>query len=142
MSDSDKSIDRIAQDFADTFATTWNSKDGIAYGEAYWPDAELVDPTGTIWNGREAIADMHVNLWLGPAQDTMVAASVRRVRLLGPTLAVIDLDVRVTGFSPPPPGASADANGAVQTRLKHVIEKRGAVWGIVASQNTFVVPAR
>lgn len=131
-------IHQVAQHFADTFATTWNDNDGASYGKAYWPDAELVDPTGTIWEGREAIADMHVALWDGPARDTRVTASVRSVRPLSPTLAVIDLDVAVTGFSPPPPGAMADADGAVHTRLKHVIERRDGSWKITASQNTFV----
>ena len=131
-------IRAIAQTFADTFATTWNSKDGQAYGEAYWPDAELVDPTGTVWNGREAISDMHVALWNGPAHETTVTPSVRTDRSLGTSIAVVDLDVQVTGFSPPPPGAIADPGGAVHTRLKHVIEKRGEIWKIVASQNTFV----
>ena len=130
--------DAIAQHFADTFATTWNDRDGAAYGEAYWPDAELVDPTGAIWQDREAIAGMHVALWDGPARNTKVTASVRNVKPLSATLAVIDLDVAVTGFSPPPPGAMTDANGAVRTRLKHVIERRGEDWKILASQNTFV----
>ena len=133
--------DRIAEQFAHTFAATWNGKDGPGYGEAYWPDAELVDPTGTIWQGRDAITDMHVALWNGPAQDTTVTASVRSVRPLSPTLSVVDLDVVVTGFSPPPPGAMTDANGAVRTRLKHVIEQRGKEWKIIASQNTFVAAA-
>ena len=130
--------DPIARHFAETFATAWNGKDGPAYGDAYWPDAELVDPTGTIWQGREAIAEMHVALWDGPARDTNVTASVRSVRRLSETLSVIDLDVVVTGFSPAPPGAMSDASGEVQTRLKHVIERRGDDWKIVASQNTFV----
>lgn len=133
-----QSLDEVAQTFANTFATTWNEKDGLAYGEAYWPDAELVDPTGTIWQGREAIADMHVALWSGPARGTTVSAFVRSIRSLSPTLAVVDLNVAVTGFSPAPPGAVADANGEVRTRLKHVIEQRGDEWKIVASQNTFV----
>ena len=133
-----QSLEELAQAFADTFATTWNGKDGTAYGEAYWPDAELVDPTGTVWQGREAIAGMHVALWSGPARGTTVNASVRSVRSLSPALAVVDLNVAVTGFSPAPPGAVADAKGEVQTRLKHVIEQRGADWKIVASQNTFV----
>ena len=84
---------------------------------------------------------MHVALWDGPARDTNVTASVRSVRRLSETLSVIDLDAVVTGFSPAPPGAMNDASGAVRTRLKHVIERRGDDWKIVASQNTFVAAA-
>ena len=130
--------DQLAAWFAETFATTWNDRDGPAYGDAYWPEAELVDPTGSIWVGREAIAGMHVDLWNGPARETRVTASVRRTRALSESLAVVDLDVEVTGFSPAPPGALSDPDGIVRTRLKHVIEMRQSEWKIIASQNTFV----
>lgn len=124
-----------ANELAQTFVSTWNRRDGSGYGEAYWPDAELVDPSGQIWLGRKAIIDTHVDLWAGPARATHMAAHVRRVRALSPTLFVVDIDTSATGFSPPPPGAS---NGVVQTRLKHVVEKRNGMWKIVTSQNTFV----
>jgi uncharacterized protein (TIGR02246 family) len=127
-----------AEALARRFADTWNSQDGIAYGDAYWPDAELVDPTGQVWNGRDAITAMHVNLWSGPARNTQVSARVRRVRPIGAEAVVVDLDVDVAGFSPDPPGAAVHADGNVKARLKHVVERRAGDWKIAASQNTFV----
>lgn len=124
-----------ATHLAETFASTWNRRDGRAYGEAYWPDAELVDPSGQLWSGRDAIVETHRDLWAGPARNTHMTARVRRVLSLGPTLFVVDIDTAATGFSPPPPGAP---NGVVQTRLKHVVEKRHGQWKILTSQNTFV----
>ena len=102
-----------AEQLARTFSDTWNGHDGAAYGEAYWPDAELVDPTGQIWDGREAIAAMHVHLWDGPANNTQVSAKVRRIRPIGTEAMVVDLDVDVAGFSPPPPGAAVHSDGKV-----------------------------
>ena len=128
---------RTAHELARRFNDSWNRQDGPAYASAYWPESELVDPTGTVWDGREAIEQMHVELWHGPGSGTHVEARVRRIRPLSPVLMVVDLDVAVIGFSPPPPGA-ADADGTVQARLKHVVEKRGDEWKIIASQNTFV----
>jgi len=87
-----------AEQLARTFTDTWNSKNGAAYGEAYWPDAELVDPTGQVWSGREAIAALHVYLWNGPARNTQVSAAVRGVRPIGTKAMVVDLDVDVPGF--------------------------------------------
>jgi uncharacterized protein (TIGR02246 family) len=127
-----------AEKLALTFTETWNSQDGGAYGEAYWLDAELVDPTGQVWDGREAIAAMHVHLWNGPARNTQVAARVRRIRAIGSDAMVVDLDVDVAGFSPAPPGAAVHADGKVKAHLKHVVEKRAGDWKIAASQNTFV----
>ena len=125
----------MATHLAATFADTWNRRDGRAYGNAYWLDAELVDPSGQVWNGREAIVQTHVDLWKGPAKATHMTAQVRRVRALSPSLIVVDIDTSATGFMPPPPGAP---DGIVQTRLKHVVQKRNGVWKIVTSQNTFV----
>jgi uncharacterized protein (TIGR02246 family) len=127
-----------AEQLARTFTSTWNAQNGPAYGEAYWPDAELVDPTGQVWDGRDAIAAMHVHLWNGPARDTQVSAEVRRIRPIGSEAMVVDLDVDVAGFSPAPPGAAVHANGKVKAHLKHVVEKRAGDWKIAASQNTFV----
>jgi uncharacterized protein (TIGR02246 family) len=127
-----------AERLARTFSDTWNAQNGAAYGEAYWPDAELVDPTGQIWDGRHAIAAMHVHLWNGPARNTQVSARVRRVRPIGTDAMVVDLDVDVAGFSPAPPGAAVQADGKVKAHLKHVVEKRAGDWKIAASQNTFV----
>jgi uncharacterized protein (TIGR02246 family) len=129
-------IEQAARDLAARFTDTWNRRDGAGYGLAYWPDAELVDPTGAIWDGREAIAWMHVELWRGPAHDSRVEARVRRVRELAPNVGVIDLDVTVEGFAPP----GAVPGDTIETHLKHVVEKRGDKWKIIASQNTFVVP--
>ncbi|MCV0394053.1 MAG: SgcJ/EcaC family oxidoreductase [Rhizobiaceae bacterium] len=127
-----------AEELASTFTRTWNMRDGPGYGEAYWPDAELVDPTGQIWGDRDAIAQMHVDLWSGPGQSTEATARVRRFRPIGPGAMVLDLDVEVKGFSPAPPGAWKDADGTVRSHLKHVVEKRGGEWKIFSSQNTFV----
>jgi len=127
-----------AEQLARTFTDSWNSKNGAAYGEAYWPDAELVDPTGQLWDSRDAIATMHVHLWNGPARNTQVSATVRRVRPMGTEAMVVDLDVDVGGFSPAPPGAAVHADGKVKTHLKHIVEKRAGDWKIAASQNTFV----
>jgi len=127
-----------AEQLARAFTDTWNSQNGEAYGEAYWPDAELVDPTGQVWDGRDAIAGMHVHLWNGTARNTQVTAQVRRVRPIGTEAMVVDLDVEVAGFSPAPPGAAVHADGKVKAHLKHVVERHAGDWKIVASQNTFV----
>ena len=127
-------LQEAARDLASRFTDTWNRQDGSGYGSAYWPEAELVDPTGAIWDGQEAIAQMHVDLWKGPARNSRVDARVRRVRPLAPNVGVVDLDVEVAGFAPP--GASPAGN--IEARLKHVVEKRGGEWKIIASQNTFV----
>lgn len=131
--------ERAAGQLAATFAATWNAKDGPAYGMAYWPDAELVDPTGRISDGRDAIIKTHEELWAVTGK-TQASTAVRRVRRVSPTLMVVDIMVVVRGFPAPPPGGTADADGAVRSNLKHLAEKRGNEWKILVSQNTFLQP--
>jgi uncharacterized protein (TIGR02246 family) len=131
--------DRVAAQLAATFATTWNAKDGPAYGTAYWPDAELVDPSGRIFDGRDAIIKTHEELW-ATVGDTQVSAKVRRVRPVSPTLMVVDLTVTGRRFRSPPPGGTADADGTLHSNLKHLVEKWENEWKILVSQNTFVQP--
>lgn len=100
-----------AADLARRFAANWNAADGPAYGLAYWPDAELVDPSGAIWNGRTAIVQSHVDLW---ARGRSTArATVRRIRPLSDRLVVVDITATVCSFAQLPPGARADAQGCV-----------------------------
>jgi uncharacterized protein (TIGR02246 family) len=132
----EQEISSAADELARTFERTWNDRDGIGYGTAYWSDAELVDPMGQIWDGREAIVQMHLDLWAGPFSKTAVRARVRRVRKIAPTAGVIDLEISGTGFPLRPDQPSSES---IIARLKHVVEKRDGQWKIAASQNTFVV---
>ena len=128
-----------ADSMAKRFVDSWNRADGAAYGEGYWPDAELVDPTGKIWKGLEAIAQMHVDLWAGIFKGSHVEATVRNIRRLGPNYVLVDLDLALSGAREAPPGAFVDAHGAIRTHLKHILERRNGVWRILSAQNTFVM---
>jgi uncharacterized protein (TIGR02246 family) len=129
-----------ARKLAAKFASTWTAADGPGYGEAYWPDAELVDPAGDLSDGRAAIIQTHVNLW--KRGRSRASTTVRRVRPLTPRLMVVDITATICGFAQYPPGARPDKKGCVWSNLKHVAEKRGADWKILASQNTFTAPPK
>ncbi|MGQ0702283.1 MAG: SgcJ/EcaC family oxidoreductase [Gemmatimonadales bacterium] len=131
----------VATETLRTFVDSWNraaAGDSVAYplyGTLYWPDAELVDPSGQVWDGQLAIVNMHVDLWRTAFKASQVTGSVRRVRALGPRVMIADFDFTLTLSGPPPPGAGP--GGPVKAHLKHVMEKRGADWKVVAAQNTF-----
>jgi len=116
---------------------SWNRADGAAYGENYWPDAELVDPTGTISAGRAAIAQSHVALWSSIFKGSVVKGVVRRIVPLGKNFLLVDLDMELRRFAVAPPVADT-AGGAMKARLKHLLEKRDGAWRIIAAQNTAV----
>lgn len=122
----------------------WNRADGIAYGEEYWPDAELVDPFGYLSSGRAAIAQGHVRSWAGSLKGSRVTGIVRRMQQLGPEFLLVDLDTELALFQVPPPGAGlpVDDRGVIRTHLKHLLAKRDGAWRILSAQNTFVPPSQ
>jgi uncharacterized protein (TIGR02246 family) len=126
-----------AQAMVARFVDSWNQADGAAYGENYWPDAELVDPSGVISHGQAAIVREHVELWAGLFKGSQIAGQVRRVRMLGPAFLMVDFDTELSGIRELPPGSPADAAGVLHNHLKHIMELRQGAWKVLAAQNTF-----
>jgi uncharacterized protein (TIGR02246 family) len=120
------------------FADSWNRADGAAYGENYWPEAELVDPSGVIRSGRAAIVQEHVDLWAGVFRGSRAAGKVRRITRLGSNYMIVDFDVELSGVRQLPPGSPPNANGVLRNHLKHIMEKRNGVWKVLSAQNTFI----
>lgn len=82
---------RIADDVLKVFVNSWNRaaagdmQGSKSYGTLYWPDAELVDPSGNIWGTGSEIVQMHVDLWNTAFKGSTVTGAVRRTRQLSPT---------------------------------------------------------
>jgi uncharacterized protein (TIGR02246 family) len=138
----DAEVVSAASDALARFVESWNlaaagdMQAPANYGDLYWPDAELVDPSGRIWNGRPAIQQMHLDLWHTAFKGSHVKGMLRKTRRLSPGLMIADFDFELALFKEAPSG-SMQANGVVNAHLKHVMEKRGGVWRVVAAQNTF-----
>lgn len=138
---------QVAADALKVFVDSWNraAKGEIEgqklYGTLYWPDAELVDPSGNVWNGAPAIVQMHADLWNTAFKSSAVSGTVRSTRRLSPTLMIVDfnLDLNVAGALPP---TIPSTNGVAKAHLKHVMERRGGDWKVVAAQNTFYAEAQ
>lgn len=132
----------IANQGLKVFVDSWNraaagNMDGAqSYGTLYWPDAELVDPSGNIWSARPDIVQMHVDLWNTAFKGSTVRGVVRRTRQLSETLMIADFNLDLKPAGPLPPSIP-NTNGIVKARLKHVMERRGDEWKVVAAQNTF-----
>lgn len=127
-----------AQNMVTRFVDSWNSADGTAYGENYWPEAELVDPSGVISRGKAAIVQEHVDLWAGIFKGSRISGKVRRIRMLGPIFMMVDFDAELSGVRQLPPGSPADAAGVLHNHLKHIMERRHGIWKVLAAQNTFI----
>ena len=139
---SDAEVVNAASDALARFVDSWNRAAAgdvqapALYGDLYWPDAELVDPSGMIWKGQSAIQQMHVDLWQTAFKGSNLKGSVRKTRRLSPTLMIADFNLDLA-LPKAAPSGSGQANGLVKAHLKHVMEKRGGTWKVVAAQNTF-----
>ena len=133
----DKGAETAANGMVDRFADSWNRADGVAYGENYWPEAELVNPTGNVLYGKAAIAQEHVDLWGGIFKGSHITGKVRRIQMLGSNYMIVDFDLELSGIRQAPPGTPPGTK-VLRNHIKHVMEKRNGVWKVLSAQNTFI----
>lgn len=124
----------------DAWTDAWNAHDGIAFGALYAADADFVNPLGGILSGRQAIAATHVFLFSGPFAGSSQTWAIRRMVALTGKLAIVDLNVALTGYAGLPPGLSATEPGVVRTRARLVVGKNNGRWEILAQQYTAIPP--
>lgn len=126
----------------EAWSAAWASMDGNAYGSMYAEDADFVNPLGGILSGRAAIAATHVFLFNpvnGPFRGSVQTYEIRRLVSLRGNLALVDLNVALTGYAGLPPGLGETEPGVVRTRSRLVMGRNGARWEILAQQYTGIV---
>lgn len=123
------------------FDAAWNAGSAAAYAALYTEDAEFINPLGVIFTGRPAIQGVHSFLFGNPFAGSTHTSDVRSVLFLTGTIAVVNLDVRLTGFVRLPPGLSPTQPGVLLSRERLVLVKRRGEWSILMNQVTAVVPA-
>ncbi len=74
----------------DTFVEGWNAASGTALARAFAPDADFTNVMGLRARGRETIAHGHDEVLATVFRGTRMAASVERIRVLRPDVAVVE----------------------------------------------------
>ena len=114
----------------------WAAKDPAAYAAAFAADLQFINPAGVLFSGRDAFRALHVVLFNGPFAGSTLTLTVRDIQFLPGTVAIVYLDLLLTGFAFLPPGTNPQADGALHARVTWVVEKRSGEWQIVFMQNT------
>jgi uncharacterized protein (TIGR02246 family) len=114
----------------------WAAKDPVAYASAFAPDLRFINPAGALVFGRDAYRAVHVFLFNGPFAGSTLALAVREIQFLTGTLAIVYLDLSITGYAFLPPGVSPPSDGVLRARVTWVVERRGGEWQILFMQNT------
>ncbi|UUN30062.1 SgcJ/EcaC family oxidoreductase [Streptomyces sp. FIT100] len=107
----------------DQMNKAWERGDAKAYAATHTADADLVDFRGTHAVGREGIMDLLQPAFDGPLKGTRVEATIKDLRLLSPTVAVMHTEGKIV-----PTGGES-----LQT---FVVEKEAGGWKFAAFQNT------
>lgn len=118
----------------------WNRHDAAAWSKDFAPDAEFINIVGTVFSGREEIEKRHAGIFASVFKDSRSEVTVRKILFVAPTVAVVDTEHVVTGYTGLPPGVQATEPGVLRTRMRYVLKQTGGKWLIVAGQNTDVKP--
>lgn len=122
-----------------TFDAAWTAGDPVTYAEQY-AGAEWVGPTGAVQTDPAVITAIYTGILTFALPGTVRQSTIRSLTFLTGTIAVLDIDARVTGFGPLPPGAVPWQPGTLRALEKNILVKRAGEWRIVKHQQTFVAP--
>lgn len=124
------------------FDAVWTAGDNITYAAQFmggdgW---EWVGPTGLIHADSVALTGFYKTLFTFVFSGTTRNSTIRKLTFLTGTLAVLDVDARITGFTSLPPTIVPWQPTVVRVLEKNVLVKRGGAWQIIKHQQTSVAP--
>lgn len=109
-----------------SFALAFARGDATAVAAGYADDADIVRPNQPAVVGRAAIQAFYERMFAGPLKGVAKTTQVDRVRLVTPTVAVVDSSYTLDRDEPP-----LHARGASLS----VLEKREGGWVTVLSRS-------
>lgn len=127
------------QQIVTTFDVAWTAGDAVTYAGQY-ADATWVGPTGAVVTDPAALTGLYTAILTFGLPGTTRMSTIRSLTFLTGTLAVLDIDARVTGFINPPPGIVPWQPGTLRVLEKNIVQKRAGEWRIIQHQQTPVAP--
>ena len=118
-------INQAVDQLLEEIAEAWSAGDARAYGARYRPDGTFTNTDGTVDLGRDEVVRTAEEAFQGVLAGTKISLTVRKLRLLRPDVAVVDLDTRVSGM----PGGEARIS-----QMLVLVEEDGH-WWITAQHN-------
>jgi uncharacterized protein (TIGR02246 family) len=125
------------QTIVNTFDQAWTAGDAVVYAAQY-AGAEWVGPDGLVLTDPAAITAVYTAVLTFVFPGTTRQSTIRNLTFLTGTIAVLDIDARVTGFGPLPPGVVPWQPGTLRALEKNILVKRAGEWEIVKHQQTIV----
>lgn len=113
----------------DEFVAAWNKHDPTEMAYLWSADGDLINPAGQKASGLMQIQRLFQAEQSGLMKQSTFKVNSMSVRLIEPTLAIVDADLEVSGVAAP--------DGTTMTIKPHVINvmrKSGGQWWIVAAR--------
>jgi uncharacterized protein (TIGR02246 family) len=128
-------VDEAVDQLMGELAKAWNAGDARAYGARYSPDATITNTDGSLDLSRDEFVRRAEEVFQGVLAGTKLSLTVRKLRLVRPDVAVVDLDLRISGLPGPSPEASNGPGGEMRTSLMLVLVQEDDRWWITAQHN-------
>lgn len=116
-----EAVDQLLREIVEA----WNAGDARAYGARYCADGTFTNTDGTLDLGRDEVVHTAEKAFQGILAGTKLSLAVRKLRLVRPHVAVVDLDARVSGM----PGGEARISQML------VLVEEDDRWWITAQHN-------
>lgn len=127
-------------DLLDRWTDAWAAGDAVAFGAVYATNADFVNPLGAVLEGRAAIQATHTFLFGALFAGSQQTWELRRLVALGGNVALVDLNVELSGFQGTPPGLTVWPDNVVRTRSRMTVARNAGKWEIQSQQLTARVP--
>ncbi len=120
------SAEAAVQDLLDEMTAAWNRGDAAALASHVESDITFTILDGSVWEGRDVFEDKHRGIFAGAFKGTTMTFKARRVKLMRPDVALVDVDTALSRAAAPP----------LRSSLLLVLQREGRDWMIAAFHNT------
>ena len=118
--------------------TAWNMGDARLYSEDFEEEGSFTNIRGDVFFGHAVFEQIHERIFHTFFKGSQVKMDVIRVHLPDPLVAIVDLDVHLTGFPALPPNVVTPTPGDLHTHLLEVFVQKENAWKLVAYHNVDV----
>lgn len=120
----------------------FNAHNAAAFAATFTPTARHVGPNAVLQVGPAALQAQHNFLFspVGPFRAASEARTTLNITCLRPRVAIVDLDVALTGYAGLQPGLVPTTPGVFRTYQRLVVVKENREWLVQAQQLTPVLP--
>jgi len=123
-------------------AAAWNAGDAEGYASHVAQDVSFTNLFGMVMYGHDAFEKRHAEILATFYKGTTKSHTIRRIRLVTPEVAIVDIDNEVRGVKSLPGGIPVPADGVMKTQLMQIFVRREGHWWVEAYHNVDITPTR